>query len=176
MPRIHADLFSVKLPTGALVTLEGSEAENGANITAARRITEVIRNYGLEQSMRSHSSHVFTARSAAYLLFICHDDMQPRGYGPLKKKQMKCLERERANNPEVMPSSPMNKCKMQKQNVALPFPVQQIQKAAPSSTMPFPSTVAHGGLREGSFVVRTNRHGCARFLLARLGIWEASCR
>jgi hypothetical protein len=30
------------------------------------------------------------------------------------RKTDKMLERERANNPEVMPSSPMNKCKMQK--------------------------------------------------------------
>jgi hypothetical protein len=41
----------------------------------------------------------------------------------LLEKQIKCLERGRASNPEVMPSSPMNKCKMQKQNVVLPFPV-----------------------------------------------------
>jgi hypothetical protein len=46
-------------------------------------------------------------------LFICHDGMQPGSYGPLEKR-IKCLERERTNNPEVMPSSPMNKCKMQK--------------------------------------------------------------
>jgi hypothetical protein len=46
-------------------------------------------------------------------LFICHDSMQPGSYGPLEK-QIKCLERERANNLEVMPSSAMNKCKMQK--------------------------------------------------------------
>ena len=62
----------------------------------------------------------------------------------------------------------------------LPFPVQQIQKAAPSSTMPIPQycrpLAATGASREGSFVVRTNHHGCARFLLARLGIGEVSCR
>jgi len=53
-------------------------------------------------------------------LFIGHDGMQPVSHGPLEK-QIKCLERERTNNPEVMPSSPMNKCKMQKYNVVLPF-------------------------------------------------------
>jgi hypothetical protein len=53
-----------------------------------------------------------------YLLFIRHDGMQPGGYGPLEK-QMKCSERERANNPEVMPSSPMNKCKMQKRGTVV---------------------------------------------------------
>jgi hypothetical protein len=46
--------------------------------------------------------------------------------------------------------------------------------------MPFPQycrpLAATGASREGSFVVRTNRHGCTRFLLARLGIGEASCR
>jgi len=46
-------------------------------------------------------------------LFIYHDGMQPESYGPLEK-QIECLERERTNNPEVMPSSPMNKCKMRK--------------------------------------------------------------
>jgi hypothetical protein len=35
---------------------------------------------------------------------------------------------------------------------------------------------ATGASKKGSFVVRTNRHGCARFLLARLGIGEASCK
>jgi hypothetical protein len=45
--------------------------------------------------------------------------------------------------------------------------------------MPLPQycrpLAATGASREGSFVVRTNRHSCARFLLARLGIGEASC-
>jgi len=38
--------------------------------------------------------------------------MQPGSYG-LLEKQIKCLERE-TKNPKVMPSSPMNKCIMQK--------------------------------------------------------------
>jgi len=46
-------------------------------------------------------------------LFIIHDGMQPGSYGPLEK-EIKCLERERTNNPKVMASSPMSKCKMQK--------------------------------------------------------------
>jgi len=66
--------------------------------------------------------------------------MQPESYGPLEK-QIKCSERERTINPEVVPSSPMNKCKMQKYKVVLLFQVQQSQKATPSSTMAFPSTV-----------------------------------
>jgi len=51
----------------------------------------------------------------------------------------------------------LNKSKRQKENVVLPFPVQQSQKATPSSTMPFPitvpfpSTAALGGL-EGVFL------------------------
>jgi len=73
-------------------------------------------------------------------LFIRHDGMQPESYGPLEK-QIKCSERERTINPEVVPSSPMNKCKMQKYKVVLLFQVQQSQKATPSSTMAFPSTV-----------------------------------
>jgi hypothetical protein len=54
--------------------------------------------------------------------------MQPGGYGPLGK-QIKILGRGRTNNPEAMPSPLLNK--MQKENVVLPFPMQQIQKAAP---------------------------------------------
>jgi len=56
-------------------------------------------------------------------LFIClfiRDGMQLGSYGPLEK-QIKMLrerkkerKKERTNNPKVMPSSPMNKCKMQK--------------------------------------------------------------
>jgi hypothetical protein len=52
-------------------------------------------------------------RHSFIYLFIRHDGMQPKSYGPLEK-QIKCLERERTNNPKVMPSSLMNKCKMQK--------------------------------------------------------------
>jgi len=53
----------------------------------------------------------------------------------LMEKQIKCLER---TTQKSCLSPPLNKCKMQKKNVVLPFPVQQIQKATPSFTMPFP--------------------------------------
>jgi len=89
---------------------------------------------------------VFSFTSAAerfIYLFIRHDDMQPGGYG-LLEKHIKCLERERTNNPKIMPCCPANKRKMQKWNVALQFPVQQGQKATPSSTMPFPPLAAMG--------------------------------
>jgi hypothetical protein len=70
-----------------------------------------------------------------------------------------------------MPSSLL---KMQKENVVLSFPVQQIQKATPSSMMPLsqvPSPFSgYGGLKGGFLCRKDNRHGCARFLLARLGI------
>jgi len=78
--------------------------------------------------------------------------------------------RERTNNPKVMPSSPLNKSKRQKKNVVLPFPVQQSQKnysLLPRCLSPVLSPTG------GSFV---SRHGCARFLLARLGVGEASCK
>jgi hypothetical protein len=108
-----------------------------------------------------------------YILFIYIFVMTACSF----EKQIKCLEREQ---PRAYLPPPLNKCKMQKENVVLPFPVQQIQKAAPSSTMPIPQycrpLAATGASREGSFVVRTNHHGCARFLLAGLGIGEVSCR
>jgi len=76
--------------------------------------------------------------AALIYLFIRHyDGMQPGGYGPLGKKD-KYLERGRTNNLEVMPSPPLNKCKMQKKNVVLPFLVQKSQKATPSFTMLLP--------------------------------------
>jgi hypothetical protein len=75
-------------------------------------------------------------------------------------------------------SHAMNKCKMQKQNAVLPFPVQQIQKATPSSTMPFPSTVAllrpRGPL--GRVSLSQGQTVMAAPDLARLGIGEASSR
>jgi hypothetical protein len=64
--------------------------------------------------------------------------MQPGDYNPWEK-QIKCLERGRTNNPEV----PMNKCKKQKENLVLSFPVQQCPKAAPSYCRPLAVT---GGL------------------------------
>jgi hypothetical protein len=102
--------------------------------------------------------------------------LQLGGHGPLEK-QIKCLERARTNSPEAMASSPIEK-------------VQNCGEATVPSAADWKSNsllhdarsqycrplAATGASREGSFVVRTNRHGCARFLLARLGIGEASCR
>jgi hypothetical protein len=48
---------------------------------------------------------LFSLPGATLYLFIRHDGMQPGSYGHLEK-QIKCLERERANNTKVMPSSP----------------------------------------------------------------------
>jgi hypothetical protein len=39
--------------------------------------------------------------------------MEPGGYGPFKKTD-KMLGERKNEQPEVMPSSPINKCKMQK--------------------------------------------------------------
>jgi len=77
--------------------------------------------------VKTHAEKVLLAESSSvkfsirgiqylfiYLLFI-HDGMELGSYGPLeKKKQIKCLERERTNNSKIMPSSPINKCKTQK--------------------------------------------------------------
>jgi hypothetical protein len=46
----------------------------------------------------------------------------------------------------------------------------RFKKQPPPPRCPFTSTVALLWPREGSFVVRTNRHDCARFLLASWGL------
>ena len=110
-------------------------------------------------------------------LFIRHDSVQPGSYGPLEK-QIKCLERGRTSNSEVVPSSPMNKCKNAKiecGNTAVPSAAKSksgslLHDLLPQYCCPLATT---GASREGSFV---NRPGCAGFLLARLGIGKASCR
>jgi hypothetical protein len=83
--------------------------------------------------------------------------LQPGGYSPLEKL-IKCLERGRTNNLEVMPSSAIEKVQNAKREYVLPFPVLQIQKAALSSTMPLSQyccpLAATGASREVSFVVR----------------------
>jgi hypothetical protein len=125
-----------------------------------------------EAGSKEHNRRLFI------YLFIRHDGMQLGSYGPLEK-QIKCLEREKTNNPKVMPSSLMNKCKMQNRKWYCYFKCSRVKSNSllhdglPQYCRPLAAT---GASREGSFVVRTNSHGCARFLLARSGIEEASCR
>jgi len=82
----------------------------------------------------------------------------------------------REDNSEVMPFPPVE----QVQNAK-----KECGTAVPSAANPKSNTLlhdalspvlspscGHGASKEGSFVVRINRHGCARFLL---GIGEASC-
>jgi hypothetical protein len=84
---------------------------------------------------------------AMVYLFIYLFVMEPGGYGPFEK-QIKMFG-ERKNE--------------QPRNHAF------LHDGLPQYCRPLAAT---GASREGSFVVRTNRRGCARFLLARLGIGE----
>ena len=68
------------------------------------------------------------------------------------------------------PRGLLKKCKMQKREhgAAVPSAANSISNSLHDAL--FPVLLPTRATREGSFVVRTNRHGCARFLLARLGI------
>jgi len=99
-------------------------------------------------------------------LFIRQDSMQPRGYDPLEKKK-KYLEEGRTNNPKVIPSpieqvqKTMQYCRSQCSRVKKQL---LFRDALPQYRRLLAAT---GASREGSFVVRINRHGSARFLLAK---------
>jgi hypothetical protein len=86
--------------------------------------------------------------------------MQPESYGPLEK-QIKCLERERANNPEVMPSSLPHE-QVQNAKIKRDTAVPSAANSKSNSLLhDVPSPVlspscGHGGL-EGGFLCRKDK-------------------
>jgi hypothetical protein len=73
--------------------------------------------------------------------------------GPFEK-QIKCLEGARTNNPEVVLSSPMNKCKMQKMKSGC-----RVKKQLPPPRWPSPvlSPSCGHGSPEGGFLCRKDK-------------------
>jgi hypothetical protein len=105
--------------------------------------------------------------------------MEPGGYGPFKKTDKMLGERknEQPRSHAFLPHKQVQNAKIESgtavSSAAESKSNSLLHDGLPQYCRPLAAT---GASREGSFVVRTNRHGCARFLLARLGIGEASCR
>jgi hypothetical protein len=92
---------------------------------------------GIERLLHDNHSQEMDFRFVLfiYLLFICHDGMQPGGHGSLEK-QIKILERGRTNNSEVI------SVKMQKRECGTAIPNAAKSKQLTLPQCPFPSTVS----------------------------------
>jgi hypothetical protein len=89
-------------------------------------------------------------------------------FGPLEEKD-KMFRGRKNEQPRGHVLLPIEQVQNAKRECGAAVPSAANSKAAPSSMMSFPQyyrpLAATGASREGSFVVRTNRHGCAGFLL-----------
>jgi len=115
------------------------------------------------------SNYLTTYILLTFIHLSIRHDMQP---GSPLEKQIKCLKGERTNNPEVVPYSPHEQ--VQNAKIECGTAIPKVKKQLPPPRWPSPVLSPpprpRGG--EGSFVIRANRHGCAKFLLAKLGIRE----